>query len=48
MEEKWVLINRNMDKTLHERLNVTPLITRLLANRNIKGIEDCKNFLYGI
>lgn len=47
MEEKWVLINRNMDKTLHERLNVTPLITRLLANRNIKGIEDCKNFLYG-
>ncbi len=47
MKEKWVLINRNIDKTLHEKLNVSPVITKLLANRDIKSIEDCKEFLYG-
>lgn len=47
MEEKWVLINRNVDKTLHEKLNVSPLITKLLANRDIKDINESRNFLYG-
>lgn len=47
MEEKWVLINRNIDKTLHEKLNVSPLITKLLANRDIKNIDESRNFLYG-
>ena len=47
MEEKWVLINRNIDKNIENELKVSPLVAKLLANRDIKNVSDAKDFLYG-
>lgn len=47
MEEKWVLINRRLNNEIQHQLNISPLVVKLLANREIRTIEESKNFLYG-
>ncbi len=45
---KWFIKNNDIDfKRYIDELNVNPVIAKILANREIKDLEDVEQFLYG-
>ncbi len=45
---KWFIKNNDIDfKRYIDELNIHPVIAKILANREIKDLEDVESFLYG-
>lgn len=48
LKENWMVINKKTEfEALQKEMRLSPLITRLLANRGIHSKEDAELFLYG-
>ena len=48
MREKWILQNKKADfQAIGKKFNISPVLARIMVNRNVKEEEDIKTYLYG-